>query len=138
MDWLGGGRHFGALVCFLLLVASIWFRSSCRKRFGLERRGDSANQKSPRPVRSHRFWRCSHLSSRSGRSGINPFPAWVMQGEQMEAFKFLGLNVGRGTDAILNAILVVLILLPIMTLGLYPLLENSGYVSRHYGACPRE
>jgi len=48
-----------------------------------------------------------------------------MQGNQMKSFQFLGLYVGAEQMQSLNAILV-LILLPLMTLGLYPLLEKLG------------
>lgn len=109
----------------LLLVASIWFRSELPQTFWAGARGRFSEQeisaaRSVAPILAVfsfivPFWTLWDQS----------LSTWVMQGEQMKAFKFLGLNVGAEQMQSLNAILV-LILLPILTLGLYPLLEKLG------------
>lgn len=109
----------------LLLVASIWFRSELPEAFWAGARGRFSAQeisaaRSVAPILAVfafiiPFWSLWDQS----------LSTWVMQGDQMKAFKFLGLNVGAEQMQSLNAILV-LILLPLMTLGLYPLLEKLG------------
>ncbi len=109
----------------LLLVASIWFRSElpetfwagARSRFNAE---EISAARSVAPILAVfsfiiPFWTLWDQS----------LSTWVMQGDQMKAFKFMGLNVGAEQMQSLNAILV-LILLPVMTLGLYPFIEKLG------------
>ena len=109
----------------LLLVASIWFRSELPETFWAGARGKFNAQeisaaRSVAPILAVfsfiiPFWSLWDQS----------LSTWVMQGDQMKAFEFLGLHVGAEQMQSLNAILV-LILLPLMTLGLYPLLEKLG------------
>lgn len=124
--WIGWAAvSILALWFVLLLVASIWFRSELPQTFWAGARGrfsepEIAAARSVAPILAVfsfiiPFWTLWDQS----------LSTWVMQGEQMKAFKFLGLNVGAEQMQSLNAILV-LILLPIMTLGLYPLLEKLG------------
>jgi POT family proton-dependent oligopeptide transporter len=50
---------------------------------------------------------------------------WVLQGAQMQPFKFLGLTVGAEQMQSCNPLLVM-ILVPLLNWGLYPLLESFG------------
>jgi POT family proton-dependent oligopeptide transporter len=51
---------------------------------------------------------------------------WVLQGAQMVPFKFLGFTVGAEQMQSLNPLLVM-ILIPLLTWGLYPVLESFGW-----------
>jgi POT family proton-dependent oligopeptide transporter len=50
---------------------------------------------------------------------------WVLQGAQMQSFKFAGIAVGAEQMQSLNPLLVM-ILVPLLTWGLYPLIEKFG------------
>jgi len=50
---------------------------------------------------------------------------WVLQGAQMQSFKFLGVTVGAEQMQSCNPLLVM-ILVPLLNWGLYPLLESFG------------
>jgi len=50
---------------------------------------------------------------------------WVLQGAQMQAFKFLGLTIGAEQMQSLNPLLVM-ILVPLLTWGAYPFCEKLG------------
>ena len=109
----------------LLLVASIWFRSELPEAFWAGARGKFNAQEisaaqSVAPILAVfafiiPFWSLWDQS----------LSTWVMQGDQMKPFAFMGIHVGAEQMQSLNAILV-LILLPLMTWGLYPLLEKFG------------
>lgn len=109
----------------LLLVASLWFRSELPEAFWVGARGrfdaqEIAAARSVAPILAVfsfivPFWTLWDQS----------LSTWVMQGSQMQSFRFLGLNVGAEQMQSLNAILV-LILLPVMTWWLYPLIEKLG------------
>jgi proton-dependent oligopeptide transporter, POT family len=109
----------------LLLVASVWFRSELPDAFWAGARGryndrEISAARSVAPILAVfafivPFWSLWDQS----------LSTWVMQGDQMKAFVFLGIYVGAEQMQSLNAILV-LILLPLMTWGLYPLLEKMG------------
>jgi POT family proton-dependent oligopeptide transporter len=109
----------------LLLVASIWFRSELPEKFWAGARNKFNDQeisaaRSVAPILAVfsfiiPFWSLWDQS----------LSTWVMQGDQMQAFRFLGIHVGAEQMQSLNAILV-LILLPLMNWGLYPLLEKLG------------
>jgi len=109
----------------LLLVASIWFRSELPTSFwaGARKRyndGEISAARSVAPILAVfafivPFWSLWDQS----------LSTWVMQGDQMKPFVFLDIHVGAEQMQSLNAILV-LILLPLMTWGLYPLLEKLG------------
>src|SRR4029077_4224227 len=51
---------------------------------------------------------------------------WVLQGAQMTKFQFLGITVGAEQMQSLNPLLVM-ILVPLLTWGIYPLLEGFGW-----------
>jgi proton-dependent oligopeptide transporter, POT family len=109
----------------LLLVASLWFRSELPETFwaGARQRfnaGEISAARSVAPILAVfsfivPFWTLWDQS----------LSTWVMQGEQMKPFTFLGVFVGAEQIQSLNSIFV-LILLPVLTLGLYPLLEKLG------------
>jgi len=109
----------------LLLVASIWFHSELPEAFwaGARRRFSELEVSAARSVAPILavfafivpFWSLWDQS----------LSTWVLQGSQMQPFTFLGLRVGAEQMQSLNAILV-LIFLPLMTWGLYPLLEKFG------------
>src|SRR6185369_13151066 len=50
---------------------------------------------------------------------------WVLQGAQMREFNFLGLNIGAEQMQSLNPLLVM-ILVPLLTWGVYPMSESLG------------
>lgn len=122
-----GWLAVGLLVAWfaLLLVASIWFRSELPDAFWVGARqrfndGEISAARSVAPILAVfafiiPFWTLWDQS----------LSTWVLQGDQMKPFVFLGIHVGAEQMQSLNAILV-LILLPLMTLGLYPLLEKFG------------
>jgi POT family proton-dependent oligopeptide transporter len=51
---------------------------------------------------------------------------WVLQGDQMKPFVFLGLKVGAEQMQSLNPLLVM-ILIPLLNWGVYPLIEARGF-----------
>ena len=109
----------------LLLVASIWFRSELPEAFWAGARGrfndlEISAARSVAPILAVfafivPFWSLWDQS----------LSTWVLQGSQMKPFTFLSIHVGAEQMQSLNAILV-LILLPLMAWGLYPLLEKFG------------
>lgn len=122
-----GWVAMGLLVTWfvLLLVASIWFRSELPEAFWAGARGrfndlEISAARSVAPILAVfafivPFWSLWDQS----------LSTWVLQGSQMKPFTFLSIHVGAEQMQSLNAILV-LILLPLMAWGLYPLLEKFG------------
>lgn len=109
----------------LLLVSSIWFRSELPEAFWTGARGRFNDQeisaaRSVAPILAVfafivPFWSLWDQS----------LSTWVMQGAQMTPFKFLGFHVGAEQMQSINPV-IVMILLPLLTLGIYPLLEKLG------------
>ena len=109
----------------LLLVSSIWFRSELPEAFWAGARGRFNDQevsaaRSVAPILTVfafivPFWSLWDQS----------LSTWVMQGAQMTPFKFLGVDVGAEQMQSINPV-IVMILLPLLTWGVYPLLEKLG------------
>ncbi len=120
-----GWTAVGLLVAWfaLLLVSSIWFRSELPEAFWSGARGRFNDQeisaaRSVAPILAVfafivPFWSLWDQS----------LSTWVMQGAQMTPFKFLGINVGAEQMQSINPI-IVMILVPVLTWGVYPLLEK--------------
>ena len=122
-----GWTALGCLVLWylLLLVASVWFRSELPETFWAGARGRFNDQeisaaRSVAPILAVfafivPFWALFDQSNST----------WVLQGSQMVPFKFLGVHVGPEQMQSINPVMVM-ILVPLMTWGVYPLLESFG------------
>lgn len=109
----------------LLIVSSLWFRSELPDRFWTRARGKFNDQeiaaaRSVAPILAVfafiiPFWALFDQSNST----------WVLQGSQMVPFQFLGIRVGPEQMQSINPVLVM-ILVPLLTWGMYPLLEKLG------------
>lgn len=125
------GVGWSAIGCFalwyvLIIGTSLWgrielpdgFWSNARNRFKDE---EISAARSVAPILAifafvPAFWALFEQSNST----------WVLQGAQMQPFKFLFFTIGAEQMQSLNPLLVM-ILIPTLTLGLYPLLETLGW-----------
>ena len=115
-----------ALWYLLLLVASVWFRSELPDAFWAKARGrfndlEISAARSVAPILAVfafmiPFWSLFDQSNST----------WVLQAAQMQPFTLFGVHVGAEQMQSLNPVLVM-ILVPLLTWGVYPILERTGF-----------
>jgi POT family proton-dependent oligopeptide transporter len=122
-----GWISLGSLIAWyaLLILSSLWFRSELPDAFwlGARKRFNNPEISAARSVAPILavfafiipFWALFDQSNST----------WVMQGNQMSSFIFLGIKVGAEQMQSINPVMVM-ILVPVLTWGLYPLLEKLG------------